>query len=333
VGIDLVTGGSGFIGCHLVRLLVESGRRVRVLDLGGFPADEPVRPHEAMRADIADPGAVARAMDGVERVFHLAADPNLWARDPRVFDRVNRLGTEVVLAAARRSGVVRFVHASTESILTPRKHHGPIAEDVVVSEADQLGPYCLSKYRAERAVFRAAAEGFPAVVVNPTMPMGPGDRGPSPPGRMLRDFLRGRISGYVDCTLNFVDVRDAALGHLLAAERGLPGRRYILAGHNLTVLELFRLAARFCAVRPPTMRVPLALALGFAYAEEFWGTLSGRRPMSSVTGLRLCARSMAFDGARTWRELGGEAEVRPRPLEDSVREAVQWHMRQLSMAP
>lgn len=337
MSFDLVTGGSGFIGCHLARLLVQSGRRVRVLDRAPFPADEPAQPHEVHLGDITDPRAVARAVDGAQRVFHLAGLPILWSRDPDIFDRVNRGGTETVLEQARLAGVERFVHTSTESILTPRdRHQGlrsagrscrvAITEDVLVTEADQLGPYCLSKFRAEQAVFRAAAQGFPAVVVNPTMPMGPGDRGPSPPGRMLRDFLSGGIGGYIDSVLNFVSVHDAALGHILAAEHGQPGRRYILAGHNLSILRLFELAGAMSGIRPPRMRVPLTLALGFAHAEEFWGRLTGRQPMSSVTGIRLCQRSMAFDGSRTWRELGGHT---PRPLEESLREAVDWHLREM----
>ena len=317
--MDVVIGGSGFIGCHLVRLLKERGRAVRVADLAPFPADESAQPDEYARVDIADGRAVAEAVAGAEVVYHLAANPNLWARDTAVFDRV--------IAAVRDAGVPRLIYTSTESILAPRNHSGPVTEDVTATVDDMIGPYCRSKFLAEQAVFELAASGHPAVVVNPTMPMGPGDRNLTPPGRMLRDFMQGKITGYIDCTLNFVDVRDAALGHILAAEHGEPGRRYILAGHNVCVKELLTLAGDICGRTPPKMKVPYAMALGFSYLEEWWGGLTGRRPMSSVTGVRLCRRSMAFDGSRTWRVLGGHV---PRPLKESLAEAIHWHRQQVT---
>ena len=180
---------------------------------------------------------------------------------------------------------------------------------------------------AEQAVFDAAKDGLDAVVVNPTMPMGPGDRNLTPPGRMLRDFLRGKIIAYIDCRLNFVDVRDAALGHILAADFGQPGRRYILAGHDLTVAELFTLAAELTGGKAPSRQVPAKWALAFAYLEEFYGKLSGRTPMSSVTGIKLCRRGLSFDGSRTWAELDGHT---PRPLGDSLREAIDWHQERMA---
>ncbi len=326
--MDLVIGGSGFIGSHLVDLLLAAGRTVRVLDIKPWP--EGLRPpQEVVLGDIRDSEAVLRAIQGCERVFHLAANPMLWIRDPEVFDQINRQGTENVIAAVRRSGVRQLVYTSTESILTPRGHKGPITEDVRVSAEDQLGPYCLSKYLGEKAVFRFAAEGFNAVVVNPTMPLGPGDRNLTPPGRMVRNFLQGKIKGYIDCALNFVDVRDAAMGHVLAAERGIPGRRYILAGHDLSVKDLLAMVAAETGRTPPSMRVPYNVALAFSHVEEAWGKLTGRPPLSSVTGVRLCGRSMAFDGRRTWMELG---RYQVRPLIDTVRETVRWHLAEMRKA-
>jgi dihydroflavonol-4-reductase len=326
--MDLVIGGCGFIGSHLVSLLRAAGRPVRVFDRKPWPEDLS-KPDEAIQGDIRDCRAVQEAARGCERVFHLAANPMLWDRCPEVFDQVNRQGTENVIRAAREAKVRRLVYTSTESILTPRDHQGPITEDVRVTEEDQLGPYCLSKYRAERAVLEMAASGFDAVVVNPTMPLGPGDRNLTPPGRMVRNFLQGKIKGYIDCRLNFVDVRDAAMGHMLAAERGVPGRRYILAGHNLSVKELLTLAAREAGLKPPSFRVPFGLALAFSHAEEWWGRRTGREPMSSVTGVKLCRRSMAFDGSRTWRELGGAGGFRIRPLADTLRDTLRWHQKEM----
>jgi len=325
--MDLVIGGSGFIGGHLVGLLKNEGRGVRVLDLKPWPLDLNPMPDEAVQGDIRDYQAVRQAVRGCDRVFHLAANPMLWDRDPHVFDQVNRQGTENVLRAVREERAGRLVYTSTESILTPRGHQEPITEDVQVTEKDQLGPYCLSKYRAERAVFEYAAQGGDAVAVNPTLPLGPGDRNLTPPGRMVRGFLTGKIRASIDCTLNYVDVRDAAMGHVLAARHGQPGRRYILSGHNLNVRNLLALVAREAGLEPPRFLVPISLALAFSHVEEWWGRRTGRRPMSSVTGIRLCRRSMAFDGRRTWRELGGHCI---RPLEDTLRDTVRWHLEEIS---
>lgn len=323
---DLVIGGSGFIGSHLVDMLLAAGRQVRVFDLKPWPADLPA-PQETVLGDIRDERSVEEAARGCERVFHLAANPMLWIRDPSVFDQVNRQGTENVIRAVRRVGVRQLVYTSTESILTPRGHKGPITEDVRVTEEDQLGPYCLSKYQGEKAVFDFAATGFNAIVVNPTMPLGPGDRNLTPPGRMVRNFLQGKIKGYIDCLLNFVDVRDAAMGHILAAERGIPGRRYILAGHDLSVRDLLVMVGRETNRRPPSLKAPYKVALTFSQIEEWWGRRTGREPLSSVTGVKLCGRSMAFDGSRTWRELGNH---RIRPLIDTVRDTVRWHLAEMA---
>lgn len=326
--MDLVIGGSGFIGSHLVGLLKAAGRPVRVFDRNPWHAGL-AAPDEFLPGDIRDGRAVQEAVQGCEHVYHLAANPMLWDRCPAVFDQVNRQGTDNVIQAVREAGVRRLVYTSTESILTPRRHQGPITEDVRVTEEDQLGPYCLSKYRAERAVLELAASGFDAVVVNPTMPLGPGDRNLTPPGRMLRRFLQGKIKAYIDCRLNFVDVRDAAMGHMLAAERGVPGRRYILAGHNVSLKELLTMVARNAGMTPPAFRAPYRLALAFSQMEEWWGRCTGREPMSSVTGVKLCRRSMAFDGSRTWRELGGSGGFRIRPLAETLRETLRWHLEEM----
>jgi dihydroflavonol-4-reductase len=324
--MELVIGGSGFIGRHLVRELVQRGRAVKVYDLAAFPADETPQPEAVVQGDILDETGLREAMRGADVVYHLAANPNLWDRDPEVFDRVNRQGTETVLRAVAAERIPRLVYTSTESILAPRNHSGPIDENVTATVDDMIGPYCRSKFLAEQAVFQAAAAGLPAVVVNPTMPMGSGDRNLTPPGRMLRDYLEGKIRGYIDCTLNFLDVRDAAAGHVLAAEHAEPGRRYILAGHNVSVKGLLETAAEITGIPAPTMRVPYQVALVFSHLEEGVGRLTGRQPMSSVTGVKLCRRSMAFDGTATWQALGGHVI---RPFKESLAEALDWHKAQM----
>jgi dihydroflavonol-4-reductase len=326
--MDLVIGGSGFIGCRLVEILIRNQHPVRVFDLHPFPKDESLQPDETMIGSILDFNVLEAALKGCQNVYHLAANPQLWHRNKEVFDQVNRQGTKNVVKAVCAAKVNRLVYTSTESILAPRAHQGPVTEDVQTSLADMIGPYCRSKFLAEHCIADLAESGFPAVIVNPTMPIGPCDRNLTPPGRMIRNFLLGKIKGYLDCTLNFVDVRDAAMGHFLAAEHGIPGRRYILAGHNLQVKDFFIRLAAMCHRPPPRFKVPYPLALGFSYIEEWYGRLTGREPLSSVTGVRLCRRSLAFDGTQTWQQLGGHII---RPLDDSLDAAVAWHRKQLTI--
>ena len=319
--LTIVTGGAGFIGSHLVDLLVGRGHRVRVVerpgaDVGHLPAGV-----EVVFADIRDRPAVARAMAGGRRVYHLAANPNLWVRDRREFDAVNHRGTVHVLDAALDAGADRVLHCSTESILTRARAAGPIAEDVEVTERDAVGPYCLSKLRAEREAMDRARSGAPVVVANPTMPVGPGDRGPSPPTRLLRDFCNGRLPAAMDCTLNLIDVRHVAEGLRRALEVGRPGRRYLLGGENLSLLLLLGMMGEICGVRPPRLRVPYPVALASAYASEFLADrIGGGPPQATVTGVRLARRSMHFDASMSLAELG----LSPRPIRSSLAEAARW---------
>ncbi len=324
--MDLVIGGSGFIGCHLVRELVRRGRAVRVFDVSRFPQEEETQPHELVPGDILDFKKLSDAMKGCDTVFHLAAIPMLWHRNPKMFDKVNRQGTENVLHAAKHANIQQLVYTSTESILAKRHHKGPINEDTQPSIDDMIGPYCRSKFLAEQAVFRYIADGFPAVVVSPTMPVGPGDRNLTPPARMIHDFLQGKIPAYIECTLNFVDVRDAALGHVLAAEKRPDGRRYILSGRNMHLADFFALLANITGRPAPKIKIPYSIALGWSYFEEFTCKITGRVPSSSVTGVKLCRRSLTFDGSKTWQRLGHT----PRPIEESVRDAVDWFQKCLT---
>jgi len=326
--MDIVVGGSGLIGHHLVKELMRRGRDVRVFDLHPFPGDEKIAPSETITGNILDSRALYNAVKGCERVFHLAANPYLWDQNPEVFNQVNYQGTKNVIEAARQAHVQRLIYTSTESILAPRHHKGLITEETRASLDDMIGPYCRAKFLAEQSVFQLAKEGFPAVVVCPTMPIGPGDWNLTPPGRMISRFLRRKIPGYIDCTLNFVDVRDAALGHYLAAEKGEPGRRYILSGHNLTLNEFFSLLSQVSGVPAPRLKVPYFVALIGSYIEEWTCKLTGKMPQSSVTGVKLCRRSLAFNGSKTWQLLG----YTPRPIEESIHDAVRWHQEQLFSA-
>jgi dihydroflavonol-4-reductase len=319
--MNLVIGGSGFIGSHLVQELVRRHERVRVFDRDPFPEDIGEQPNEMVRGDILRPDDLTDAMQDCATVYHLAGIPMLWARDVTTFERVNHQGTLNVLKAARQTNIERLVFTSTESILAPTHGNEPVTETASPKLEEMLGPYCRSKFLAEQAVFKAAKEGMDAVVVCPTLPIGPGDRNLTPPGQMIRDFLLRKIPGYLDCTLNFADVRDMAIWHRLAARHGEPGRRYILSGYNLSIYEFFQRLSRESGQPCPKMKVPYAVALAWSYVEHYFGRLTGKRPKSSITGVKLCKRSMAFDGTWTWNTLGHQ----PRPLEESIRDAVAWH--------
>lgn len=319
--LTIVTGGAGFIGSHLVGRLVERGERVRVVERPGAEVGHLPSGVEVVRADIRDRQAVRAAMRGGRWVYHLAANPNLWARDRREFAAINHQGTIHVLDAALEAGAERVLHTSTESILTCARGSGPIAEDVEVALSDAVGPYCRSKLLAEREALERARAGHPVVVANPTMPVGPGDRGLSPPTRLIRDFCRGRLPARMDCTLNLIDVRDVAEGLLRVLDRGRPGRRYLLGGENLTLLGLLRHLSELTGVPVPRWRVPYPVGLATAHVSELWADLvTGRPPKATVTGVRLTRRTMHFDASRSLAEL----DLIPRPVRQSLADAVAW---------
>ncbi|CAN5719481.1 NAD-dependent epimerase/dehydratase family protein [soil metagenome] len=320
-GLTVVTGGAGFIGSHLVDRLVAEGHSIRVVERPGASVEHLPPSVEIVRADIRDRQQVRQALKGGRRVYHLAANPNLWVRDRAEFDAVNHRGTVHVLDAAIEQGADRILHTSTESILTCARATGPIAEDVEVDLRDAVGPYCRSKLLAEQEAMARSRAGHPVVIVNPTMPVGPGDRGPSPPTRLILDFCQGRLPAVMDCTLNLIDVRDVAEGLFRAFERGTPGRRYLLGGENLTLLTLLGHLSKLTGVPVPRRKVPYGLALTAAYLSEFWADqLSGQAPQATVTGVRLTRRTMHFDASRSLQEL----DLRPRSVLQSLQDAIAW---------
>jgi dihydroflavonol-4-reductase len=317
----LVTGGAGFIGSHLVRLLAARGAAVRVLELPGVAVDHLPAGVDVVRGDVRDRDAVERSVRGCSFVYHLAADPNLWTHRRGRFRQVNYQGTVNVLEAALAAGARRLLHTSTESILTRVRQAGPITEDQDVPWADVIGPYCRSKWLAERFAFRLARSGAPVVIVNPTLPVGPGDRGRSPPTQMILDFCRGRRREYLDAELNLIDARDVAEGMVRALEHGRPGRRYLLGHENVSIREVFRRLAALTGLPEPRWRVPYAVALTAAYVSEFVAdTLTRRRPAATVTGVKLTRRTMHFDARASLAELG----LAPRPVTQSLADAVAW---------
>lgn len=317
----VVTGGAGFIGSHLVGLLVDRGERVVVVERPGADVSHLPPGVEVVRADIRDREATGLAVGGARFVYHLAANPNLWARDRGEFEAVNHQGTIHVLDAALSGGAERVVHVSTESILTRARSNGPIDEGVEIELSDAVGPYCRSKLLAENEALARARNGAPVVVVNPTMPVGPGDRGFTPPTRLIRDFCAGQLPARMDCTLNLIDVRDIAEGLVRAMDRARPGRRYLLGGENLSLVVLLGHLSELTGVPVPRWSVPYPVGLAVAVASEFWADhVTGKPPKATVTGVRLTRRLMNFDAAASLREL----DLIPRPVKKSLGDAVAW---------
>jgi dihydroflavonol-4-reductase len=313
----LVTGATGFIGWHVARELLESGFRVRVL----------VRPESRLReldaetvyGDLRDPDSLARAATGCGLTFHVAADYRLWAKNPEQLYRSNAAGTRNMLAAARDAGVERFVYTSTVGCIGVPE--GGIGDELQRASLDEMtGAYKKSKFLAEEAALEIARSGFPVVIVNPTAPVGDRDRKPTPTGKIIVDFLRGAMPAYLDTGLNFVDVRDVAKGHLLAAERGIPGERYILGCENLTLHQMFEKLAQISGVKAPRVRIPYAAAYGIAVLNSGWSMLTGKPPRAPLDGVRMARKKMFVTHRKAAEELG----YRPAAVDDALKRAVDW---------
>ena len=314
----LVTGGSGFIGQYLVSALLARGHFVRVLDPA--PPTNPWAEADYVAGSVLDPGAALRALEGIDCVYHLAGIPHLWTRHVADFDRLNRQGTEMMLSAAIAQRITRFVHCSSEATLFgPRPAHDMIDETVSVSTGDMAGPYSRSKQGAEQAALAAARQGLSVVTVNPTIPVGPGDRNCTPPTAMLLHFMAGG-SFFLNCTLNLVDVRDVASGMILAAEHGRAGERYILGGENVLLEKLLNAITAGAAARRG-VSVPGSLALVAAALSEWTATyVTHRMPVATIEGVRLALRSVQLDSSKAQRELG----YLPRPIAEALSETTAW---------
>jgi dihydroflavonol-4-reductase len=319
----LVTGGTGFVGSHVVRALVDDGVAVRVLAREGSDrralAGLPV---EIVTGDLAEPGSLAAAVSGVEVLYHVAADYRLWAPDPAVLYRVNVEGTRALFRAAEAARVARVVYTSSVGTLGIPADGRPGTETTPVRLEDMVGDYKRSKFLGEREAEEAAARGLHVVIVNPSAPVGPWDWKPTPTGRMLVDYLRGRMPAYLDTGLNVVHVRDVARGHLLAAARGRSGQRYIL-GHvegNLGLRAIFERLAPYTGVPAPRVRLPYGVALALAGGAELVARLSGTEPLIAKTAVRMAAKRMFFDPSRAVRELS----LPQTPVDQALRDAVDW---------
>ncbi len=320
---SLVTGATGFVGSAVARALLDSGETLRLL----VRPESDRRNVEGLRAemvegDLRDRASLERACHGCQALFHVAADYRLWVPEPDEIYAANVDGTRALMEAAGEAGVTRIVYTSSVATLGINRDGSPADEATPVALADMIGHYKRSKFLAEEEVRRLVAErGLPAVVVNPSMPVGPRDIKPTPTGRLILEAARGRMPAFVDTGLNVVHVADVAAGHVLAFERGALGERYLLGGENLALREILGVIARRCGRRAPRLRLPHGLVLPLAYAAEAWARLrrSGE-PFATVDGLRMARKRMYFTSAKAEAELGYQS----RPAEAALADAVDW---------
>lgn len=322
----LVTGATGFVGSSVVKALLARGEPVRVLIRAGSNCRNLRNlPVETVVGDLEQPSSLRRVVVGCRALYHVAADYRLWAPRPGAMYRVNVDGTRALLRAAAEAGVARIVYTSSVATLGFDPDGQPADETTPAKIDDMIGHYKRSKYLAEQAVHELIEhEGLPAVIVNPSAPIGPGDVRPTPTGRVVLEAAKGRIPAYVDTGLNVVHVDDVAAGHLLAYERGAIGERYILGGQNLTLGEILTLIAVLAGRRPPRLRLRAGMILPIAYLSEMAARLTrGTEPLLTVDGLRMARKRMHFSSAKAERELG----YRSRPAADAVRDALDWYRR------
>src|SRR5215475_3509416 len=317
----LVTGASGFLGSHITRQLVARGEPVRVL-LRASSNNRAIAdlPLEYVTGDLRDAASLAKALSGVERVFHVAADYRLWAKRKRDIYDSNVGGTKNLLEAAKRAGVSQFIYTSTvATIAVDRPQHPDEFTDAKLEE--MVGHYKRSKWQAERLVRDAAKQGFPAIVAMPTTPVGPWDWKPTPTGKIILDFLNGKMPGYVETGLNFVGVEQCAAGHIMVSEKGTVGERYLLGAENLTLKSVLDILAEITGLPAPSLKIPHGLALGVAYAETVFSRLIGREPQIPVEGVKIAQHMMFVDCSRAGRELGFQAG----PVAGAFERAVAWY--------
>jgi dihydroflavonol-4-reductase len=319
----LVTGATGFVGSAVVRRLLATGHAVRALTRQGSDRRNIAGlAVEVVLGDLRDPDSLKRALEGCSALFHVAADYRLWVPDPEVIYDVNVGGTRDLLLAAAAAGVARVVYTSSVATLGFKADGSPADEETPVSLKDMIGHYKRSKFLAEEEVRRLVREeGLPAVIVNPSTPVGPRDIKPTPTGRMIVEAAAGRMPAYVDTGLNLVHVNDVAAGHLLAFERGRVGERYLLGGRDMPLVEILGEIAGLVGRKPPRLRIPHGVVLPIAHIAETWARLTGAiEPFVTVDGVKMAKKRMFFTSAKAERELGYAA----RPAEAALKDAVDW---------
>jgi len=315
----LVTGASGFLGSHVARQLVARGDDVRVL-LRASSHNRAIGDLslEYVTGDLRDTDSLDRAVKGVQRVFHVAADYRLWARRSREIYDSNLGGTKNLLAAAKRAGIEQFIYTSTVATIAVDRPQPP-NEFTDAKLEEMVGHYKRSKWMAEREVLNAAKDGLPVIVAMPTTPVGPWDWKPTPTGKIIVDFLNGKMPGYVETGLNFVGVEECAAGHLLIAEKGQIAERYLLGAENLSLKQLLDTLEKITGLPAPTWKIPHGVALGVAYVSTIASRLIGKEPQIPVEGVKIARHNMFVDASRAKRELGFQPGSVAAALERSVR--------------
>jgi dihydroflavonol-4-reductase len=317
----LVTGATGFIGANVVRALLDAGAAVRVLTRPGSDTRNLTGlPVEVVYGDVRDIASLRPALQECDTLYHVAAHYSLWTPHPDAMYATNVQGTVNLLQVALDLRIQKVIYTSSVATIAIPDDGSPGDETMHLAPEHAIGHYKHSKILAEQAVLRFCQQGLPVVIVNPATPIGPWDIKPTPTGKIIVDFLQRKMPAYVDTGLNLVDVRDVARGHLLAAQHGKIGERYILGCRNMTLREILLLAAEVSGLAAPRWRVPYGLAMTLGYVSEGLAHLSGKPPRVPLAGVRMAQRPMYFTAQKAVRELG----LPQSPLEEAMREAVHW---------
>jgi len=317
----LVTGGSGYIGSAVVRQLAKAKQEAKVLvregddlrNLAGLDV-------EYAYGDVRNYHSLYRAMDGCDRVFHLAAVYAIWLPNPRLMDEVNVQGSKNVFEACLNRGIEKVVYTSSVAALGAHGRERPADETATFNLAHTDDRYYLSKFRAEQVALDYHRRGLPVVIVNPSNPCGPRDIAPTPNGQLIINVVKGKLLGYVDGGINISDVNDTAIGHVRAMGKGRPGEKYVLGNANLSVKQYFELIAEIAGVRPPALRIPRSLAVLFGYLYQGVAQVTRKPPITTAAWVRIGSHYSFWDSSKAVHELG----MPQTPIRQSIESAIGW---------
>ncbi len=321
----LLTGANGFIGSAVMRCLLEAGHDIRAVVRPGNDRRNLVgMPVEVVEGDLQDKTSLVKAVRGCNVVFHVAADCRLWIPDPDNMYQTNVTGTRDLMLASAETGVEKIVYTSSVAVLGVNNDGTPANEDTPMAVEDMIGHYKRSKYLAEKEVIKLVDEyNLPAVIVNPSTPLGPRDIRPTPTGSIVVETLNDRMPAYVDTGLNIAHVDDVAKGHLLAFEKGKIGQRYILGGENLSLQTILGIICELSNRKPPSIKLPHNLILPIAWCMERWAAISKKDPRATVDEIRMSRKRMYYSSDKAVEELGYQF----RPAQDAIRDAIEWFIK------